>query len=91
MRTVRDFWLHLTHRKELVSATWTNCYLDSKERGVIFGGLAEMASKTCIKFFIHKHPSEIHDDGYVFITKSRGKGCWSFVGKQGGKQVCEGL
>ncbi|OXA57926.1 Zinc metalloproteinase nas-14 [Folsomia candida] len=57
-----------------------------KERDIIFGGLAEMASKTCVKFLIYKHPEEVHDGDHVYITKTKGKGCWSYVGKQGGSQ-----
>jgi hypothetical protein len=56
-----------------------------KEREVIYGGLAEMASKTCIKFLVYNHKEEVHES--VYMSKTKSKGCWSYVGKQGGHQV----
>lgn len=59
-----------------------------KERGIIFGGLQEIASKTCVKFAVHKDQHYLRGHDFVYITKTKSKGCWSYVGRVGnGKQV----
>ncbi|CAL8074774.1 unnamed protein product [Orchesella dallaii] len=58
-----------------------------RERGVIFGGLQEIASKTCVKFAVHKDSHALHGHDHVHISKTKSKGCWSYVGRVGnGKQ-----
>ncbi|ODM96033.1 Zinc metalloproteinase nas-4 [Orchesella cincta] len=58
-----------------------------RERGVIFSGLQEIASKTCVKFAVHKDSHSVHGHDHVYISKTKSKGCWSYVGRVGtGKQ-----
>lgn len=48
---------------------------------VIFTAMMEFQSKTCLRF----RPRKFSDKDYIEFT-SKGAGCWSLVGKQGGKQ-----
>jgi hypothetical protein len=53
------------------------------ERNVIAQGMNEISSKTCIRF-----RQRNGDGNFVFIERGGpGSGCWSYVGRLGGRQV----
>lgn len=67
--------LQFRYFKILEYAFWLSLS-DHKERDIIFGGLAEMASKTCVKFLIYKHPEEgKENDPIKYDQLQRGNKC----------------
>jgi len=58
-----------------------------KEHGIIVGGLHEIQEKTCVEFDIYDNEAEVEDKDFVYINKNTKRGCYSYIGKIGGKQV----
>ncbi|XP_034089769.1 low choriolytic enzyme-like [Gymnodraco acuticeps] len=73
-------WLKNSDGKVYIPYYITNNF-SSRERAIITRGLESFSSFSCIRF----RPSRSNDRDWLQIESQNG--CWSFVGRRGGKQV----
>ncbi|KAK5919704.1 hypothetical protein CgunFtcFv8_023576 [Champsocephalus gunnari] len=73
-------WLKNSDGKVYIPYYITNNF-SSRERAIITRGLESFSSVSCIRF----RPTRSNDRDWLQIESQNG--CWSFVGRRGGKQV----